>query len=292
MSVPVSIITPSFHRDLESCRLLCDTLDRHATGYTDHYIVVTSDDLPLFAPLAGPRRHVVSERDVLQAKLYPIPIRWRGRRYRWLPGAWPVYGWHIQQVLKFAMTLAQPNPRVMFIDSDNFLVRPFDIAAFGGGPTLPLQLDRGAIVASEANHVTWLRTAHELLGLERPNLPADDYIGNMIVWDKQIVREILHRIEAKAGVPWWVALMRARPFSEYLIYGTAVSTDPKLMARHHAVTAHPCLTYWEGPALDEASFHAFASRMRPDQSALGVQSFTGTSIELLRSFALRQKELA
>ena len=65
MSVPVSIITPSYHRDFEACRLLCETLDRYATGFTDHYIVVTSDDLPLFAPLAGPHRHIITEHDVL-----------------------------------------------------------------------------------------------------------------------------------------------------------------------------------------------------------------------------------
>jgi hypothetical protein len=292
MSVPVSIITPSFHRDFESCRLLCETMDAHATGFADHYLVVTPEDLKLFAQLAGPRRHVVAEGDILQAKLYPIPFKWRGRRYRWLPGTRPVFGWHIQQVLKFAMTLAQPNPRVMFIDSDNFFVRPFDVAAFGGGATIPLQVDRAAIVPSEADHVTWLRTAHQLLGLEAPKLPADDFIGNMIVWDAGMVRQILDRIEAKSGVPWWTAMLRARHFSEYMIYGTAVSADRAFMARHHVVTTHPCLSYWEGPPLDEAGLRAFASRMRPDQSALGVQSFVGTPIALLRDFALNEGAFA
>lgn len=292
MSVPVSIITPSFHRDLEACRLLCETLDRHVTGFTDHYIVVTSDDLPLFAPLAGPHRHVVTEREVLEVKLYTIPFLWKGRRYRWLPGTRPVYGWHIQQVLKFAMALAQPNPRVIFIDSDIFFVRPFDIAAFAGGASVPLQFDRGAIVPAEAAHVTWLRTAHKLLGLDAPTLPADDFIGNMIVWDAGIVRQILERIEANAGEPWWTALLRARHFSEYLIYGTAVTSDPALMARHNAITEHPCLTYWEGPPLDAAGMRAFASRLRPDQSALGVQSFVGTPVQVLRDLALREEELA
>jgi hypothetical protein len=180
----------------------------------------------------------------------------------------------------------------MFIDSDNFFVRPFDVAAFGGGATVPLQLDRGAIVPSEASHVSWLRTAHDLLGLEPPQLPADDFIGNMIVWDAAIVRQVLDRIEAKTGRPWWTAMLRARDFSEYMIYGTAVSADPGLLASHHVMTTHPCLSYWEGPPLDEAGLRAFASGMRPDQSALGVQSFVGTPIALLRDFALSERAFA
>lgn len=292
MNLPVSIITPSYHRDFESCRLLCDTLDFHSTGFTDHYIVVTAEDRELFSRLAGPHRHIVTEAEILPARLYTVPLKWKGRRYRWLPGARPVYGWHMQQVLKFAMALAQPNPRVMFIDSDNFLVRPFDVGAFGGAPTVPLQFDRKAIVPGESSHVTWLQTAHRLLGLDMPALPADDFIGNLIVWDVSTTRKILDRIEARAGVPWWTALLRARHFSEYMIYGVGVTSDPALLERHHPVTEHPCLAYWDGPTLDEAGFRAFVSRMRPDQSALGVQSFMGTSIDMLRSFALRERELA
>lgn len=292
MSVPVSIITPSFHRDLEACRLLCETLDRYATGFADHYLVVPPDDLSLFAPLAGPHRHIVAERSILPTTLVPLPFKWKGRRYQWAPGALPVYGWHIQQVLKFAMAMAQPNPRVMFVDSDNFLVRPFDVAAYAGGATTPYWIERGAIGPGEADHVTWLRTAHRLLGLPEPALPGDDHIGNMIVWDVASVRQTLNLIEATTGLRWWVALLRARHFSEYLIYGAAVAADPGLKARHHEIGEHPCLTYWNGPALDAAGLAALAAKLGPHQSALGVQSFTGTSIDILRDFALRQQEFA
>ena len=289
MTIPVSIITPSFRRDFEACRLLCETLDAYVTGFTDHYIVVTEADQDLFAPLAGPRRHIVPEAKVLPGRLYSIPVRWKGRRYRWAPGALPVFGWHVQQVLKFAMALNQPNPRVMFIDSDNFFVRPFDLGAFAGNATIPLQVDRKAVVAKEADHVVWLETAHRLLGLPAPALPADDFIGQMVVWNVETMREILRRIESNAGAPWWKALIRARTFSEYMIYGVAVTSDPSLGALHTIVTDHPCRSYWEGPAMSEVELRRFAAGLRPDQSALGVQSFTGTSIDLLRAIALPER---
>ena len=286
MSLPVSIITPSYYRDVEACRLLCETVDAYVTSFTDHYIVVTSEDLPLFRPLAAPHRHVVTEAEILPARLWSIPIKWKGRRYRWLPGTRPIYGWHTQQLMKFAMAIAQPNPRVMFVDSDNFFVRPFDLGAFAGSESVPLQVDRGAVRASVSNHVVWLETAHRLLGLSAPAFPADDFIGQMIVWDVETTRELLRRIEAQTGEAWWKALVRARTISEYMIYGVAVSADPQLSARHHLVDHHPCHSYWDGPALDAAELARFASSMRSDQSAMAIQSFTGTPIELLRGFAL------
>lgn len=287
MSVPVSIITPSLARDLEACRLLCDTIDAYVTGFDVHYIVVSAGDMPLFAPLAGPRRRVVDEATLLPRALVRLPFKWKGRRYSWAPGTRPVYGWHIQQLLKFGMTLQQANPRVIFIDSDNFFVRSFDLAAFAGGATVPLQTDRGA-VDTHLPHAQWLANAHKLLGLPAPVLPADDFIGQMIVWDADVVREILRRIEAHAGLPWWKALLRVRSFSEYLIYGAAVSSDTALAARHRVVTDPPSISYWEGPAMGEGDFRQFIATLRPHQSAVGVQSFTGTPIAMLRAAALPQ----
>lgn len=287
MSVPVSIITPSLARDVEACRLLCDTLDAYVTGFDVHYVVVSARDMPLFASLAGPRRRIVDEATLLPKALVRLPFKWKGRRYSWAPGTRPVYGWHIQQLLKFGMTLQQANPRVIFVDSDNFFVRPFDLAAFAGGATVPLQTDRGA-VDRHLPHAEWLANAHMLLDLPAPVLPADDFIGQMIVWDAAVVREILRRIEAHAGLPWWKAMLRVRAFSEYLIYGAAVSADPAYLAQHHIVTDPPSISYWEGPAMGEGDFRRFIATLRPHQSAVGVQSFTGTSIAMLRAAALPQ----
>jgi hypothetical protein len=292
MSLPVSIITPSLARDFEACRLLCDTLDAYVSGFDAHYVVVGAADLPLFAPLAGPRRHVVDEATLLPRRLMRLPVKWKGRSYRWAPGTMPIYGWHIQQLLKFGMTLRQPNPRVIFIDSDNFFVRRFDLAAFAGSESVPLQVDPGAVKADWLNHLNWLGNAHRLLRLPEPIVPADDFIGQLIVWDVAIVREILRRIEVNTGRSWWKALIHARAFSEYMIYGAAVTNDAEFMARHHIVSEHPCLSYWNGPAMSEGELRDFATRLRPDQSALGIQSFTGTPVAMLRALALPTREAA
>ena len=56
--------------------------------------------------------------------------------------------------------------------------------------------------------------------------PADDYIGNGLVWDKSTVRDMTATIEAATGSPWAVALGKARSFSEYILYGYFVSKSP------------------------------------------------------------------
>ncbi|MEP7240339.1 MAG: DUF6492 family protein [Devosia sp.] len=291
--IPVSIITPSLARDFEAARLLCDSMDRYAGGYDRHYVIVAARDMKLFKPLAGRRREIVDERDVLPRGLVTLPFPVRGRTYRWAPGIPPIRGWHVQQLIKFGMTLRQPNARVMFVDSDNCFVRPFDLAAFAGGPLVPLQHEPAAITeAGLTEHALWLRNAHALLGLASPAMPADDYIGNMIVWDAAIVRDIVARIEAVSQTSWWRALCRRREFSEYLIYGAAVASDPELVARHRPVTQSPSLGYWSGPPLDEAGLDRLIERLAPQQAAIGVQSFIGTPVGLIRKAALHPRAFA
>lgn len=288
MTAGVSLITPSYHRDFDACRLLCESVDAYVSGFDVHYIVVSGDDLKLFAPLAGPKRRIVDGATLLPPELVALPkfLSWKNRQFWWAPGIGkPVNGWHVQQLRKFAMAPAQPGARVMFLDSDNCFCRPFDAGAMGSGRA-PLYRETGGVNATRPDHVVWWSNAHRLLGLDVPALPGDDFIGQMIVWDTQTVRETLARIERATGLSWWKALCRTRQFSEYMIYGVAASSDPEAAARHAAVTESPCLAYWDGPALDAAGFDRFVGGLRSDQSAIAVQSFTGTSIEMIRHFAL------
>jgi hypothetical protein len=286
----ISLITPSLARDFEACRLLCETIDAYVDGFDRHYVVVSAEDLPLFRPLAGPRREIVAEETLLPRSLRRLPLRWRKRTYRWAPGLRPIHGWHVQQLLKFAMATAQPNPRVMFIDSDNCFCRPFDLQDFAGG-AVPLHVAH-ADVAAGTPHALWIENAYRLLGLPSPDFPADDFIGQMIVWDAAIVRTLLARIEAIAGESWWKAMCRRRQFSEYMIYGAAVTADPILLQQHRLVEQSPCHSYWSGPPLDEGTMAQFLAGMRPGQSAIGIQSFTRTPIELIRAAALTPRVMA
>ncbi|MNH98430.1 hypothetical protein D3C73_511520 [compost metagenome] len=121
---------------------------------------------------------------------------------------------------------------------------------------------------------------------QEPPLPGDDYIGQMIVWDRESLNTIVDRIEAVTGLPWWKALCKARDFSEYILYGVGVAGNPSLMGRHRIVEQSLCATYWSGPALDEAGIGKLIDAMAKDQYAIAIQSHTRTEPSLIRRVAL------
>ncbi|MDV3252193.1 DUF6492 family protein [Devosia sp. BK] len=285
MTASISLITPSYSGDFASCQLLCASIDRHVTGFDRHYLVVGDEDASLFAPLAGPRRQVVPHSALLPR--FVSVGRWRGRRYWWRPEiGLPVYGWHLQQLRKLAMTLHQSQPRVMCIDSDNCFVRPVDFSALAHAEKTPLFWAPNDIDETRPAHLSWLQTAHAVLGLSQPTLPGPDYIGQMITWERESVATILARIEATTGAKWWASLCRRRQFSEYLLYGVATAHDPALAARHALTKKSLCRTHWDSTPLTREDLGAFIAGMTEDQVAIAIQSHSGTPIELIRAAAL------
>lgn len=287
MSGDLCLVTPSYRGDFERCRLLCESMDRFCTGHSRHYVVVDDEDYGQFAPLAGPMRDVVATSDLLPP--FWTVGRWRGRRYRWRPAlGLPVYGWHLQQLRKIAITLAQESARVVCIDSDTCFCRPADLSGLGTSERVPLFVHRAAITPGQVNHVRWRENAYKVLGLTAPPLPGDDFIGSMITWERASVRAVTELIETVNGRPWWEALARQRDFSEYLVYGVAVSNDPALSVRHRPVEESPCLTYWSGPPLDEQGIGELIDQMRPDQYGLMIQSHTQTPLSVIRAAIMRR----
>lgn len=285
MTASISLVTPSYSGDFDCCKLLCESIDRHVTGHDMHYIVVGDEDAALFAPLNGPRRRVVLSSSLLP-KFWALP-KWRGRRYWWSPAIHlPVYGWHLQQLRKIAMTLAQSSERVMCVDSDNVFCRPLDLSEIAATPRLAHYVEPGAINQSRPNHVRWWQNAHRVLGMPDPVLPGDDFIGPMTLWERETVKVMTRQIETVSGLPWWQALARQRHFSEYLVYGAAVASDPTLAARHERVSQSRCLTYWVGPPLDRAGLRALIASLLPHQCAITIQSHTQTPIEIIREVAI------
>ncbi|MES0883038.1 DUF6492 family protein [Roseibium sp. SCP14] len=283
----VSIVTPSYCADLHRCELLCESIDLFVTGYENHLIVVGDEDLELFRHLNSPKRMVVPSSQYLPS-LLPF-AKWRGRRYWWSPRIRiPVYGWHLQQLRKIAVAAAQDSDRVVFTDSDCVFCKPSDLRELVGQPRTRLFLTPGDVNMSRPDHIRWWRNAYRCLGYEAPDLPGDDFIGPLVVWDKETVSAVTNKIEQVSGQPWWLCLARQRQFSEYMTYGIAVINDPELMARHDVVTSNLCLTYWEGDHLDRAGLASILNELQPHHCAVTIQSHTETSVDLIRETILAE----
>ncbi|MCC8965931.1 hypothetical protein H8A95_27325 [Bradyrhizobium sp. Pear76] len=281
---PVALLTPTYGRDLEICTLLCESVDRHVTSFSRHYLLVPDCDLSLFAPLASERRIIIPASSFLPDWLRPLPrmIQRKRRQFWWSLRAKPVNGWHVQQILKIAATIALPYERFCILDSDIVFFRDFDLARFRYPNTIPLLKMANAVTADQPRHSRWLETSHQLIGLPTPPFPAPDFIGHIIFWDKQTTRALAERIEAVAGMDWIEALCRTREFSEYLLYGFFVENDEASALRHSVVPKTQCVSYWDDPTLSKDELTRLLLRANRDDVAFSIASFSGTPVATIR----------
>ncbi|MGO9330951.1 MAG: DUF6492 family protein [Steroidobacteraceae bacterium] len=280
----VALVTPSHRNDIERFALLCESIYRHVSGYEKHYVIVNDDDMPLFAQFGRHNVIVVPCSRLLPRwlKLIPSVLR-KGRRIWWSFLTKPVHGWHIQQILKIAVVLRAPEQRFCLIDSDNVFIRTLDIKNYAGGEKAPLYVERAAISAEAPLHATWTRNCNRLLGREEPAMfPADDYVGNLIVWDKTAVQDMTLAIEGVTNKAWAHALCRTRDFSEYLLYGHFVRNSPRHLAHHEIITESLANAYWGYVPLDSRALTAMVNNMPESKVALCIESFSRTPVSIIR----------
>lgn len=279
-----AIVTPSYVHDFERCRLLCETLDRHVTGFAHHYILVEHRDMGLFRSLQGPRRTVVDERELLPGWLRPFsdPSSLFRRRV-WL--SWktkPLRGWHVQQLRRIAIAAHVPQDVLVFCDSDVVFVKPFDCGAFWRDGRVRL-FRRDDTMEGEVryDHRLWSRNAGLALGIAAPAISPHDYISTLIAWKRETMAAMCRRIEERHGRSWIEVLGSSRKFSECMVYGRYV--DEVLGgAGHFHGSEEFCHVHWFGEALSDDEFRAFVASMAPEQAALGVQSFLGVDPDRIR----------
>jgi Family of unknown function (DUF6492) len=282
---PVALLTPTYGRDLELCTLLCESVDRHVTSFSKHYLLVPDCDLALFSHFASARREVLPASQFLPKWLRPLPriVQRKRRQYWWSLRTKPVSGWHVQQYLKIAATISLPHQRYCILDSDVVFFRDFDLSRYEYPNSIPLLNVRDEVTSEQIRHARWVETSHELLGLPTPPLPASDFIGHIIFWDQQTTRAMASKIETVTNLGWVEALCRTREFSEYMLYGYFVQNDASFSAGHTLTEHTRCVSYWDQPELDQYQLNQLLRRARKDDVAFSVASFSGTPVQTIRA---------
>jgi hypothetical protein len=290
---PVALLTPTYGRDLELCRLLCESVDRHVTSFSKHYLLVPDADLSLFSHFESERREVIPASRFLPHWLRPLPrvIQRKRRQYWWSFRTKPVSGWHVQQYLKIAATMSLPYERYCILDSDIVFFRDFDLSQFQFPNPIPLFGLPNEVVATQPRHSRWVETSHELLGLPVPPLPASDFIGHIIFWDRQTTAAMVAQMEAVTNLHWIEALCRTREFSEYMLYGYFVQNDARFSGVHGPTSRTQCISYWEDLKLNKDELNELLRRANKDDVAFSIASFSGTPVETIRA-AIKDHEAA
>lgn len=286
----VGLLTPSHSRDVERFALLCESIDAHVTGFSKHYVIVNDDDAHVFEKFRSDKRLIVPVSRYLPNWLYAVPTAVLPTRRRiWLSlRSAPVHGWHIQQIAKIAGSLSAPEQRMCIIDSDNVFFRKFDVGLYAGAEKAPLYIDRGAILIDAPLHAAWLRNCDHLLGLPKSSFPADDFVGNVLIWDKESLKDMTNAIHQATGKKWALALCRTRPFSEYLLYGRFVTSSPLQLARHMIVEHSLAAAHWSENQLDRSAVKAMIRKASPGEVALCIQSYSSTSLQDIRCALLSE----
>ncbi len=281
----VALLTPTYGRDLELCTLLCESVDRHVSLFSKHYLLVPDCDVPLFSHFESERRIVLPASQFLPKWLRPLPsiFQRKRRQFWWSFRAKPASGWHVQQILKIAATISLPHQRFCVLDSDVVFFRDFDLSRFEYPGTIPLLTVPDAITSTQIRHARWIETSHQLLGLPTPPLPASDFIGHIIFWDQQTMRAMASKIEAVTHLGWIEALCRVREFSEYMLYGYFAQNDAKFAVEHTATLRTGCVSYWDSPELNEIELNRLLAGADQHDFAFSATSFSGTPVSIIRS---------
>jgi hypothetical protein len=290
---PVALLTPTYGRDLELCTLLCESVDRHVKSFSKHYLLVPDCDLSLFSHFESERREVIPASRFLPHWLRPLPrvVQRKRRQYWWSFRAKPVSGWHVQQYLKIAATMSLPYERYCILDSDIVFFRDFDLSQYQIPNPIPLFGIPDEVVATQPRHSRWVETSHELLGLPIPGLPAPDFIGHIIFWDRRTTAAMVSQIEAVTNLHWIEALCRTREFSEYMLYGYFVQNSARFSAAHRPTSTTQCVSYWEQPKLSKNELNELLGSADQDDVAFSIASFSGTPVQTIRT-AVKEYETA
>ncbi|MGA1803165.1 DUF6492 family protein [Rhizobium sp. HT1-10] len=287
----VAIITPSYRNDFENAVDLCRSIDRFCAFDFEHLVIVPESDMKMFSVLQGPRRRVIARESILRPhgfRRLPVPTiiklpfgkTLRIREQYYLPGVGRVSGWLVQQIVKLCAGDLTKADVFIFADSDVFLVRPFSLEALRSDGRLILQQHvRGRDLDT---HRLWRKTAHELLGVEKPKAQEHfNYIGQLIPWDRATLDGLISRIQSVTGPNWQRAIAKAKTVSEYILYGEYVVEVAALAEPRPIRDMKLANSVWSPDAVIDVE--AILAAMEPENIAVHIQSTNPLPIDERRA---------
>jgi Family of unknown function (DUF6492) len=277
MPLSSALITPSFRLDFERCALLTESVERFVPPGVKHYLIVDRRDVPLFRPLEGPRTRLLVVEDIVPWWLVRVP---RVRRF-WLSfRSRPVKNWILQQIVKLSAANVVSEDVLFFVDSDVFFVAPFDPETFERDGRVPLFVETGKAGLIPFNDA-WHAVAARLLRLPAEPSYDTNFIGNVICWRRDDVRQLQRRLEEIAKKDWQLLVAPLPKFSEYILYGLFVTRIVSSKG-HYADDVDRTLTYWEPRRLSFHELTKLRARISPTHHSVMISAKSRTPVSDIR----------
>jgi hypothetical protein len=273
----IAVVTPTYRPHFELCRALNRSIHQFLPETMRHYIVVDRCDLQLFRQFNDSRTVVLTKEEILPKGFIHLRLP---KKDRWIAPSRvvPIAGWLVQQIVKISMAQYLSELNLLLVDSDVVFVRNVDPAVFTRGGKTRLYTKRGGITENMTTHIAWHRNCCELLGISSEGMVIDDYVGEVVSWQKALVLQMCERVQSVTGRPWYDVVSRRLQFSEYLLYGLFVER----IAGGKGVWVderHRCLCCWKDTTLTASDVKAFVNALEDDDLALMISSVSRTSKE-------------
>lgn len=239
----VTLLTPTYGRDLERFKLLRESMER--TGIDlPHVAVVQTEDVHLFRDL--PHRHnltVLTTADVLPAEIERRRCwkchSWRHPMY-WLRGQ-PHAGWMTQQVVKLASPTVIDTEAIVCLDSDVLFIRRLDADDFFDAQGCLRFFESSDTATIE--EVRWQAESMEFFGIPVRGVPARQYVDMLVPLRRDLLLELQAAIAERGGGRSWAQTMIRHGLTEYTTYGVFARQVKK--ANDLWSTAESmCMNYW------------------------------------------------
>lgn len=265
--VKFALITPSYAPDFERCKLLVESVERCLTGDTKHYIVVDRRDVPLFNQLASSKVRILVVEDLLPDWIFRAP----GFKGWWMSlRTLPIRNWILQQLVKISVCDAIDEDVLVFCDSDNTFIRPFDIKShlMEANRLALLKVD---VQTKDLNE--WVETSQKILGINEKVIQPAIYVSNMITWYKPNILKMRSHIEEVNGQDWFRVLCGYKNISEYMLYGLYVDYVLGFEAANHfRFDTELIKPSWSTPLGTETQVQGFFDQIKENHIGVMIHS--------------------
>ncbi len=170
---------------------------------------------------------------------------------------------------------------LVYCDSDVAFIKPFDCRVFRRDGLVRLFRRDEGIAEALSDQKIWSENAGTALGIAPMLRSPHDYIATLIAWRRETVQAMCRRIEEVHSKHWVEAVASTRKFSECIMYGRFVDEIIGGAGHFHG-SEEFCHVQWFGKPHSDDEISAFIAETKPEQVAIGMQSFIGTDVSSIR----------
>lgn len=274
-----ALVTPSYWRDVERCRLLVESVHRWVPPFVRHYLLIARRDVPLFVSMRSERTEILVVEDIIPRWLFRVP----GIKHFWFSlKTRPVKNWILQQIVKLSAPGVIDRDVLLYADSDMFFIAPYDPREFERDGKVPLLEEigqRGLIPFNDH----WQAICSRLLGLPVESDCDTGYVGQLVCWRRENALRMLHRVESVSGKEWARCIAPLSAFSEYILYGLyAARVLGEGVSGHWHDRMVRTLCYWPEKCLDENGLRELLAQRQPHHHSAMVSSKSNTPVADIR----------